>query len=107
MSDDDKEFLITGASSGLGEATARHAAAAGYRLVLAARSPDRLRALAAELGGEDRALAVPCDVSEWEDQEALARRALGAFGRIDVVLVNAGFGAPRGYTTSTPEHWRS
>jgi NADP-dependent 3-hydroxy acid dehydrogenase YdfG len=107
MSDDDKVFLITGASSGLGEATARQAAAAGYRLVLAARSIERLEQLAADLGGDARALAVRCDVSEWEDQEALARRAREAFGRIDVVLVNAGFGAPRGFTASDVEHWRA
>ena len=57
MTDDDKVFLITGASSGIGAATARHAAQAGFRLVLAARSLDKLQALADELGGEDRALA--------------------------------------------------
>ena len=103
----DPVFLITGASSGIGAATARHAAAAGYRLVLAARSEDRLTALAEELGGNDRVLAVRCDVSEWLDQEALVERALDAFGRIDVAFANAGFGGPRGFTTSTPEHWKS
>jgi NADP-dependent 3-hydroxy acid dehydrogenase YdfG len=103
----DPVFLITGASSGIGEATARHAAEAGHRLVLAARSTDRLEGLAKELGGAERALAVGCDVTEWEDQEALAKHALDAFGRIDVVFANAGFGAPRGFLESTVEHWRS
>jgi NADP-dependent 3-hydroxy acid dehydrogenase YdfG len=100
-------FLITGASSGIGEATARHAAAAGYRLVLAARRDELLKALAHELGGSARAIAVRCDVTEWEDQRELARVALDAYGRIDVVFANAGFGAPRGFTASDPEHWRA
>jgi NADP-dependent 3-hydroxy acid dehydrogenase YdfG len=102
----DPVFLITGASTGIGAATARQAVAAGYRVVLAARSADRLEALAAELGGPDRALAVPCDVTEWADQEAVATRALEAFGRIDVVFANAGFGAKRGFLEETPDHWR-
>jgi NADP-dependent 3-hydroxy acid dehydrogenase YdfG len=104
---DDPVFLITGASSGIGAATARQAAAAGYRVVLAARSEDRLRELAGELGGEERALAVPCDVGEWGEQQAMVGRALEAYGRIDVVFANAGFGAARGFTESTPEHWKS
>jgi NADP-dependent 3-hydroxy acid dehydrogenase YdfG len=106
MADDDKVFLITGASSGIGAATARHAAQAGFRLVLAARSVDRLQALADELGGAERALAVGCDVAEWEDQEALARTTLESFGRLDVAFANAGFGAARGFLADTPEHWR-
>ena len=67
-------FVITGASSGIGAATARHAVEAGYRVVLAARSKDKLDALVEELGGAEHALAVETDVTEWEDNEALIRR---------------------------------
>jgi len=104
---DDPVFLITGASSGIGAATARHAADAGYRLVLAARSADKLAALADELGGDARAIAVTCDVTEFEQQEAMVQAALDAFGRVDVAFANAGFGAARGFQNETPEHWRA
>jgi NADP-dependent 3-hydroxy acid dehydrogenase YdfG len=99
-------FLITGASSGIGAATARHAAAAGYRVVLAARSTDRLEALVDELGG-DRALAVRCDVTEWSEQQAMVEATLSRFGRLDVAFANAGFGATRGFLNESVEHWRS
>jgi NADP-dependent 3-hydroxy acid dehydrogenase YdfG len=103
----DPVFLITGASSGIGAATARHAAEAGYRLVLAARSLDKLDQLVADLGGEDRAIAVRCDVTEWEEQQAMVAAALERYGRIDIAFANAGFGAKRGFLEDTPEHWRS
>jgi NADP-dependent 3-hydroxy acid dehydrogenase YdfG len=103
----DPVFVITGASSGIGEATARRAAEAGYRLVLAARREEKLRELAEELGGPERALAVRCDVTEWEDQQAMAQTALDRFGRIDVSFANAGFGAKRGFLEETPEYWKS
>jgi NADP-dependent 3-hydroxy acid dehydrogenase YdfG len=102
----DPVFLITGASSGIGAATARHAARDGYRVVLAARSEDKIAALAKELG-DDRALPVRCDVTEWEDQQRMVTAALEAFGQIDVVFANAGFGAPRGFLESTVEHWQA
>lgn len=102
----DPVLLITGASSGIGAATAR-AAAGKYRLVLAARRLPELEALAAELGGEERALPVRCDVTEWDQVEALAAAALERFGRIDAVFANAGFGATRGFLEESPEHWRS
>jgi NADP-dependent 3-hydroxy acid dehydrogenase YdfG len=99
-------LLITGASSGIGAATAR-AAAAGHRLVLAARREQALSELVDELGGERQAIAVPCDVTEWEQVEATARAGLEAFGRIDAVFANAGFGAARGFLEESVEHWRS
>ncbi|HTA35991.1 MAG TPA: SDR family oxidoreductase [Solirubrobacteraceae bacterium] len=103
---DDRVFLITGASSGIGAATARAAVASGWRVVLAARSEDRLRELADELGGDRHALAVACDVTDWDAQQQLAARALEQFGQIDAVFANAGFGGPRGFLNDTPEHWR-
>ncbi|TMM10596.1 MAG: SDR family oxidoreductase [Actinobacteria bacterium] len=104
---DEPVMLITGASTGIGAATARLAADAGYRLVLVARSEDRLREVAAEVGGDERALAQRCDVSVWDDQERLVAAALERFGRIDVVFANAGFGAKRGFLEESPEQWRS
>ncbi len=103
----DPVFLITGASSGIGAATARRAVQAGYRVVLAARSREQLDALAAELGGPERALAVTCDVTEWDQQEAMVALALDAYGQLDVVFANAGFGATRGFLEESPEHWKS
>jgi NADP-dependent 3-hydroxy acid dehydrogenase YdfG len=103
---DDPVLLITGASSGIGAATAR-AAAGKYRLALAARREEELQALADELGSEERAIAIRCDVTEWDQVEAMAATGLERFGRIDAVFANAGFGASRGYLEESPEHWRS
>ncbi|HEX3517408.1 MAG TPA: SDR family NAD(P)-dependent oxidoreductase, partial [Solirubrobacteraceae bacterium] len=102
----ERVFLMTGASSGIGAATARRARAEGWRVVLAARSLERLEGLAEELGGPEHALAVRCDVSEWEQQQQMVASALDAFGRIDLAFANAGFGGPRGFLKDTVEHWR-
>ncbi len=103
---DSRVFLITGASTGIGAATARHAVDAGYRVVLAARSEDKLQALAAELGGDDAALAMACDVTQFDQQQAVVAAALERWGRLDVAFANAGFGAARGFLEESPEHWR-
>jgi NADP-dependent 3-hydroxy acid dehydrogenase YdfG len=101
----ERVMLITGASTGIGAATARHAVQAGWRVVLAARSEDKLAALVEELG-EQHALARRCDVTEFGNQEALVAAALERFGQIDAAFANAGFGAARGFLKEDPEQWR-
>jgi len=103
---DEPVLLITGASSGIGAATARSAARDGWRVALAARSEERLNALVNEIGGE-RAFAQRCDVTDFEDQERLVAATVERFGRLDAAFANAGFGAKRGFLEETPEHWRA
>jgi NADP-dependent 3-hydroxy acid dehydrogenase YdfG len=91
MSDNikDKVVVITGASSGLGEAAARHLARDGAKLVIGARRLDRLNALAAELGLPDGA-AVETDVTDVAQVRRLVDRAVDLHGRLDVLINNAG-----------------
>lgn len=104
---DTKTFLITGASTGIGAATARLAVDAGYRVVLAARSRDKLDELVVELGGAENALAVACDVADLAQQEAMVAAALDAFGRIDIAFANAGVGSKAaGIEHGDPDNWR-
>lgn len=100
-------MLITGASTGIGAETARRALDDGYRLVLAARGEDKLRELEAELGGGDDVLVQTCDVSEWDQVQALVAAGTERFGGLDVVFANAGFGAARGFTEESVEHWKA
>ena len=104
---DPRVLLITGASSGIGAATARQAVDAGWRVVLAARSEEKLEELADELGGEETAVAVRCDVTSWDHQQAAVTRAFEAFGRFDASFANAGFGAKRGFLEESVEHWKA
>jgi NADP-dependent 3-hydroxy acid dehydrogenase YdfG len=104
---DDPVLLITGASSGIGAATARQAAEAGFRLALGARRKAQLDKLARELGGRERAIARVCDVTDWADVEGLTEATLERFGRIDAVFANAGFGAKRGFLEESVEHWKA
>jgi NADP-dependent 3-hydroxy acid dehydrogenase YdfG len=104
---DEPVLVITGASTGIGAATARRAAEFGYRVALAARSTDKLDALREELGGDDGVLARRCDVRSWEDQQALVGETLDRFGRMDAFFANAGFGAKRGFLEESVEHWKS
>jgi NADP-dependent 3-hydroxy acid dehydrogenase YdfG len=99
-------LLITGASTGIGAATARHAVEAGWNVVLGARSEDKLRALAEELGSEQTHV-VRCDVTEWDDQQRLVAETLDRFGGLDAAFANAGFGAKRGFLEEDPDQWRS
>ncbi|MCX5478230.1 SDR family oxidoreductase [Kaistia geumhonensis] len=83
-----KVMVVTGASSGIGRAVARRFADEGAKLVLAARSADRLAAVAAEIGGD--ALAVPADITRAEDIARLYAAARERFGGIDILFANAG-----------------
>jgi NADP-dependent 3-hydroxy acid dehydrogenase YdfG len=86
-----KVVVITGASSGLGEATARLLSAQGARVVLGARRADRIQALAHELtGGGGKAIAVTTDVTDRTQVKTLVDSAVREFGRIDVMINNAG-----------------
>ena len=86
-------IVISGASSGIGEATARIFAQNGYRVVLAARRQERLASLAEEIGvAGGEALAVGTDVSRLESIQKLVETALSHYGQIDVLFNNAGFG---------------
>ena len=105
----DRVLLITGASSSIGEATARAAAAAGWRVALAARRLDRLERLAGEFG-EDRAVAiavdVDVDVTDFDSQARMVAATLEAFRAIDAVFVNAGTGGePGGFSGAPVESW--
>src|SRR3954469_13385479 len=83
--------LITGASSGIGEATARALAAQGAKVAVAARRLERLERLAAEIGGEGHtALAIRSDITEQEQAIAAVDRTVDELGRLDVVVNNAG-----------------
>ena len=90
-----KVVIVTGASSGIGEATARQFGREGARVVLAARRLDRLEALAQEINGMGRGaetLVVEADLSRLEDIQSLIRQTMDTFGRIDILVNNAGFG---------------
>lgn len=101
-----KTILITGASSGIGEACARHAVEDGHRVALAARSRDKLASLADELGAEN-ALAIGCDVTDFSEQRSMFEQTVEKFGSLDVVYANAGLGASaKGTENGDPENFR-
>jgi short-subunit dehydrogenase len=89
----DQVFLVTGASSGIGEATALEAAKAGMNVVLGARRMDRLNTVAEKIRGMGRkAVCVSCDVDKDEDVKNLIDTTFKEFGRVDAAFANAGYG---------------
>jgi NAD(P)-dependent dehydrogenase (short-subunit alcohol dehydrogenase family) len=101
---DGRVVIITGASSGLGDRFARVVSAAGAQVVVAARRIDRLEALVGELGGD--ALAVECDVADEAATQALVDRTVERFGRVDVLVNNAGIGGPMPAETMALDDFR-
>ena len=99
-------LLITGASSGIGAATARAAVKAGWQVALLARSRDALEKLAGELG--DAALALPCDITERDQLSEAVAKTVERFGGLDAVYANAGKGSSRpGIEQGDPDDWHT
>lgn len=101
-----KVVIITGASEGIGEATARAFADAGAKLVLAARSADKLSVVADSLPAEAEPLIVPTDMTDQAQVRALIEKAYERFGRIDILINNAGRAAVGSVATINPDHYR-
>ena len=99
-----KTAVVTGASSGIGEATVRLLAKGGCNVVLAARREDRLRDLAAELG--EAALAAPTDVTDPAACAALVARTVERFSSLEILVNNAGLGRYGSIVEGDPEDWR-
>jgi NADP-dependent 3-hydroxy acid dehydrogenase YdfG len=103
---DGKTAIVTGASSGIGEATVRLLSGRGCNVVLAARREDRLESLLSKLG-EEHTLAVVTDVTVPEDCAALIERAVERFGSLDILVNNAGLGMYAPIAEADPEDWRT
>lgn len=101
----DKTLFITGASTGIGAETARHAVKAGWRVALFARSEDKLKKLVSELG-EDKAMALPGDVTDIDALQKAVDEAAERFGGINAVFANAGKGLDAaGVDQGDPKEW--
>ncbi len=98
--------LVTGASSGIGEATAAALAAQGARVAVAARRRDRLEQLAGRLGGNGTALVVEADVTDEASARAAVERTVDRFGRLDVLVNNAGVMLLGPIVDAPVEEWR-
>jgi len=101
-----KVLLITGASSGIGEATAKEAVKQGYKVVATARSEDKLQALANDLGAE-HVLPIAADVTDYQQLERVVQQTVDQFGQLDAVFANAGKGLnAAGTENGDPNEWR-
>ena len=101
-----KVLLITGASSGIGEATARKAAKEGLKLILTARRKEKLDALVEEFGSEN-AIGVAADAGNYDELEQAVKQSVDKFGQLDAVFANAGTGVSTpGTEEGDPEEWK-
>jgi NADP-dependent 3-hydroxy acid dehydrogenase YdfG len=100
-----KVAIITGASSGIGEAAARLLAKEGVNVVLVARRKDRIDALAAEIG--NAAIAIPTDVADMAAVKAMIAQVKDRFGGIDLLFNNAGMGVNGSFADSNPDDWKT
>jgi 3-oxoacyl-[acyl-carrier protein] reductase len=103
----DRVAVVTGSSRGLGLASARALASEGARVVLCARGADALTAAAAALGGGDRVRTVVADVSTPDGAERVVADAVGAFGRVDILVNNVGKAGGAGIADTTDDDWQS
>jgi citronellol/citronellal dehydrogenase len=104
---DDQVLLITGGGSGIGLETARRALALGGKVVICGRKPEKLQAAEAALAGLGELCAVPCDIREVSQVEGLVSQVLERFGRIDVLVNNAGGQFPSPAAGITPRGWEA
>ena len=101
----EKVVLITGASSGIGEASAKTLVNNGHKVILTARSEDKLAELVESLG-EDNALSVPADATDFTELESVVTKGLKKFGRLDAAFANAGMGvSTAGTEKGDPDEW--
>jgi NADP-dependent 3-hydroxy acid dehydrogenase YdfG len=99
-----RRVLVTGASSGIGAAISRSIVSHGGRVAIVARRAERLDGLAEELGSQ--ALALPCDVTDYEELDKIVAKAAAAFGSLDSVVANAGQALVGHIATGDPASWR-
>lgn len=100
-----KHILITGASSGIGKATAQALVKAGHKVALTARSEDKLNALVEELG-KDNAVAFAADATSFDAQKQVVEQTVAHYGQLDVVFANAGIGlSTPGTENGDPDEW--
>lgn len=101
----EKVVLITGASSGIGEASAKTLVNNGHKVIITARSEDKLAELVESLG-EDNALSVPADATDFTELENVVTKGLKKFGRLDAAFANAGMGvSTAGTEKGAPDEW--